>query len=157
MGIKKYISKEAALAQLQKFCAYRERAHSEVRYKLISLGIYGDDLEDIMTDLISDNFLNEERFACAYVSGKFRIKRWGRNKIRQGLKQKQVSDYCIRKGMEEIDDEEYIASLNYLLEKKKKLLPKQLSDFDKKGRLAKFMMGKGYEGELIWDILKDFK
>jgi regulatory protein len=104
---KKYISKDDALLKLQAYCAYQDRCHSEVRSKLLDLGIYGDDLEDIIVALIEDNFLNEERYARSYARGKFRIKQWGRLRIRRELKFRKISDYCIRKAMEEIDENDY--------------------------------------------------
>ena len=91
---KKYISPEDALAKLQRYCAYQDRCHQEVRTKLIDLGVFGDTLEEIITDLIKDNFLNEERFARSYARGKFRMRKWGRIKIRQELKLRKISDYC---------------------------------------------------------------
>ena len=115
---KKYHSKEEALDKLQRYCAYQDRCHQEVRSKLLDLGIYGEDLEEIIVQLISDNFLNEERFARSYARGKFRIKRWGRNRIWQELQKRQISDYCLRKAMEEIDEAEYQKTLWELLEKK---------------------------------------
>ena len=107
-----------AIDRMRKFCSYQERAHSEVRTKLLKLQIYGDDLEDIIHQLISDDYLNEERFARSYVRGKFRMNKWGKFKIRLHLQQKRVSDYCINKGMEEIDEEEYISIIDNLLARK---------------------------------------
>ena len=115
--IKKYISKDDALSKLQRYCAYQDRCHQEVRSKLLDLGIYGDDLEEIISDLISENFLNEERYARSYARGKFRIKRWGRMRIQQELKQRKISAYCLRKAMEEIEEEEYEQTLRTILEK----------------------------------------
>ena len=141
-------SKDEALLKLQKYCAYQDRCHSEVRTKLISLKIYGGDLEDIITDLIAEDFLNEERFARSFARGKFRIKRWGRNKIKSELKFKRVSDYCIRKGLNEIDPEEYQNTLYNLIEKKDRTL-KSVNQYDRYQKLYKYVYGKGYEAELI--------
>ena len=115
----KYITKEEGLAKLQKFCAYQDRCHQEVRTKLITLGIYGDDLEEIIVELIADNFLNEERFARSYARGKFRMRRWGRVRILNELKFRKITDYCIRKAMTEIEEEDYLETLIEVLEKKK--------------------------------------
>ena len=87
------VSKDDALKKLQRYCAYQERCHQEVRQKLLDLGIYGDDLEDIIAELITDNFLNELRFAQIYAGGKFRIKKWGRHRIRQELKKRKYRKY----------------------------------------------------------------
>lgn len=109
-----------ALTKLQSYCAARDRSHSEVRTKLLKLKVYGTDLEEIISQLITEGFLNEERFARNYVSGKFRINKWGRNKIIYGLRSKKVADYCIQKGLQVIDEEEYITLLDDLIRKQLK-------------------------------------
>ena len=150
---KKYVSKDDALKKLQRYCAYQERCHQEVRNKLIDLGIYGDDLEDIIVDLITDNFLNEERYAKIYAGGKFRIKKWGRFKIKQKLKFKRVSAYCIKQAMLEIDEFDYIETLHKILKKKRKT-ERETNEFKLKGRLAKYAINKGYESWIVWEELK---
>ena len=84
------LCKEDALYHMQKICAIQERSHSEIRTRLIQHGVYGDELEQVIAELIADNFLDEERFAKAYVSGKFKIKRWGKIKIRSELKFRKI-------------------------------------------------------------------
>ncbi len=148
------ISKKIALERMQKYCAYQERCHSEVRHKLLSLGIYGDALEEIIFDLIQENFLNEERFARSYARGKFRIKQWGRNKIIKELKVRQVSEYCIRMALEEIDEEEYLQTLKKLARKKWSEY-RGMKNFERKGRLARYLASRGFESELIWAELKN--
>ncbi|MBK8342084.1 MAG: RecX family transcriptional regulator [Bacteroidetes bacterium] len=106
---------DAALNKLRHYCAYQERCHEEVRTKLLSLKIYGEGLEAIINKLIEDDFLNEERFAKAYAGGKFRMKKWGRGKIVQGLKLRKISDYCIKKAMLEIDESDYQKTLAALV------------------------------------------
>ena len=150
---KKYISKDDALKKLQRYCAYQERCHQEVRNKLLELGIYGDDLENIIVDLISDNFLNEERFAIMYAGGKFRIKKWGRFRIRRELWKRNISDYCIKKAMTEIDEDDYIKTLHLIFDKRKRLI-KKMDDFKTKGNIAKYAISKGYETGLVWEELK---
>jgi len=149
----KYLSYDEALKKLQHYCAYQDRCHSEVRTKLINLKIYGDDLERIITDLIADNFLNEERFAQSYARGKHRIKKWGRYKITSHLKMKRVSAYCIKKGMQEIDEEEYLETLTNLLKKRLGDNP----SFEDKGKAAKHVINKGYESSLVWEVIKTMK
>ena len=149
----KYLSYDDALKKLQHYCAYQDRCHSEVRSKLLDLKIYGDELERIITDLIADNFLNEERFAQSYARGKHRLKKWGRHKITSQLKMKKISPYCIKKGMQEIDDEEYLETLT-------KLLEKRLGDnpsFQETGKAAKYVINKGYESHLVWEVVKTLK
>lgn len=146
--------KDRALSKLQKYCAYQDRCHQEVRTKLIELKIYGEDLEEIISDLITDNFLNEERFARSYARGKFRMKNWGKTKIKIELKKRNISSYCIKKAMEEIDEEGYLEGLYKLLEKKLST-EKETNEFKLKGRLAKYAINKGFEPALVWQALKD--
>ena len=149
----KYISKEEALTKLQKYCAYQDRCHQEVRTKLINLGIYGDELEEIIVELINDNFLNEERFARSYARGKFRIRRWGKNRILKELKFRKISDYCIRKAMKEIDDEEYMQTLEEIIQKKQQH-SKEKDPFKAKNKIAKYAISRGYESHLVWEYVK---
>jgi len=151
---KKYISQLEALKKLQRYCAYQDRCHSEVRSKLLDLGIYGDELEEVIAELITDNFLNEERFARSYARGKFNIKKWGRNRIKQELKRRHITAYCLRKAMEEIDEEDYQKSLETLIRKKADQMTKPFS-FQNKQKLAAFVIRKGYESNLVWEVLKN--
>ena len=118
----KYISKDDALRKLQRYCAYQERCHQEVRQKLLDLGIYGDDLEDVIVELIKDDFLNELRFAQIYTGGKFRIKKCGIYRIKRELKQIRISEYCIKNAMLEIDEDDYIKTLHEIFEKRLKII-----------------------------------
>jgi regulatory protein len=141
-----------AKAKLESFCAYQERCDYEVRKKLHEWELYQEDIEALIADLISNNFLNEERFARAYCSGKFRMKRWGRIKIKQGLKQKRISDYSIAQGLSEIDPEEYEESLLKLASKKKfPGLP--LDSWEYKAKMSKYLHNKGYEPSLIQSLI----
>ncbi len=151
---KKYLSKTDALAKLQSYCAYQERCHREVRSKLLNLGIYGDDLEEIIASLIEENFLNEERYARSFARGKFRMKQWGRNRIVRELKMRDISDYCIRKAMTEIDEEEYLKTLEAVLERQAEKV-KADNDFAKQNKLAQYaIQQRGFEAELVWDAVK---
>lgn len=149
---KKYTSKADALVKLQRYCAYQDRCHQEVRSKLIEIGCYGQDLEDVMASLIEDKFLDEERFARSFARGKFRMKQWGRNRIQQELKMRKISDYCIRKAMEEIKEGEYLSTLKEVLEKRASQIA-ETDDFTRKGKLAQYAMSRGFEADLIWQIL----
>ena len=140
-----------ALEKLQKFCASRERCHQEVRNKLLSLKVYGDDLEEIISQLVTNGFLNEERFARSYARGKFRMSKWGRTKIIYGLKGKHVADYCIEKGLEEIDEEEYLALIDELLEKQLK----GDYSFDTKRKVVASLQRKGFETPLILERMAE--
>lgn len=137
-----------AKQKLEAFCAYQERCDQEIRKKVKSWGLFGEDVDILISDLIQNNFLNEERFASAFVSGKFRIKRWGRIKIRQHLKQKNISDYSINKGLNEIDESEYFQTIKDLIESKNRLT-KAKDKWDRRAKLQRYMQAKGFEHELV--------
>src|SRR5262245_55126185 len=118
--VKKEISPEKAKSKAEAYCAYQERSQQEVRDKLYSWGLHRNDVENIISFLISDGFLKEERFAIAFAGGKFRIKKWGRNKIKMALKEKKVSDPLIRKALSEIDQREYMQMLKQVIKVKSK-------------------------------------
>lgn len=150
------LTPQQALLKMANYCAYQERCHSETKNKLSELGIYYDIADQIIAELISQNYLNEERFAKAFAGGKFRIKKWGRNKIKLELKQKQVSDYCIQQGLKEIDTDDYMVTLK----KEAKAKYEKLKDKNvliKNNKTAQYLMSRGFEGDLVWDILKEFK
>jgi regulatory protein len=147
-----YSDKKEALAKAESFCVYRERSQKEVRTKLLEWGMRGDELEVIISELILNNFLNEERFAKAYVSGKFNIKKWGRLKIKQGLKLKGVPDKLLQKALSGIDDDEYISVLRQLAEKKKLSLTEK-DRTKQKIKLIAYLQSKGFETNLIFPVL----
>lgn len=155
---KKYYSKDDALKRLQKYCAYQDRCHQEVIRKLIELQIYGEDQDDIIVELIEENFLNEERFAQSYARGKFRFKKWGRNKILRELKFRKISKYCIKKAMLEISDEEYHNTLWNILSKKMEEY-KAPNYYQLKQKAGYFAIQKGYESFLVWEMVnsEEFK
>ncbi len=136
------------------FCAYQERTQDEVRQKLKDWKVFDHEAEDIIAELITENFINEERFAKIYAGSKFRVKKWGRNKILGELKRRGLSDYCISSGMKEIDAEEYFLVLQALLHKKLHSLRSETNEFVKKKKAADYAMRKGFEGDLVWDVLK---
>ena len=111
---RKKLTREQALQRSKIFCGYQERCYHETKQKLVSFGLARNEVEQILSELIEENYLNEERYAAAYARGKFRIKNWGRIKIRYELRQKRVSDYCIKKAMNEIDEAEYQKTLDRL-------------------------------------------
>lgn len=144
------------LQKAASYCAYQERTQDEVKQRLKKWNVWGDEADEIIAELISMNYLSEERFAKTYAGGKFRIKNWGRMKIRQELNRRGLSTYSIEKGMDEIADEDYVAGLQELLAKKRNLLSKTETDpFKLKQKLARFALGKGYESELVWKELGD--
>lgn len=145
---------KVGLQKAEKYCVYQERSQQEVRQKLYDLGLYPRDVEQIISELIGNNFLNEERFANAYALGKFRIKGWGKIKIKQGLKLKRVPEGMIKKALQQIDLDDYLAKLKGILEKKSVLL-KDKEPYKRSYQLKQYAFGKGYEGNLVADVLKD--
>ncbi|MFA5245064.1 MAG: regulatory protein RecX [Pedobacter sp.] len=148
----KIFSREQARLKAEAYCAYQERSQSEIRNKLYEWGLHQKDVEEIISELIGENFLNEERFALAYTLGKFRIKGWGKIKIKQGLKLKRVPDKMIKKVLNSIDDEDYQNRLKLILEKKSNSITEK-DPFRRRYLLAHFAAGKGYEQDLISDLL----
>ena len=143
-----------ALMKMQSWCAYQERCQQDARTKLFELGLWPEAVENIIVKLIEDNFLNEERFATAFARGKFTIKKWGRIKIKQELKQKRVGDYCLKKAMQQIDETEYMATLKKLIDSKRKLINEK-SPIKLKYKLMNYVLSKGYEKDLVFDILNN--
>ena len=147
-------SPQQAKEKIQHYCSYQERSHQEVRNKLFGYGLYRNEVEEIISNLITDGFLNEERFAKAYAGGKFRMKKWGRIKITHALEAKGVSKNCIRIGLKEIDNSKYVESLRELLTSKSKTLQED-NIYTTRDRLSKYAMQKGYESELVWSMLRE--
>ncbi|MEZ5047218.1 MAG: regulatory protein RecX [Chitinophagaceae bacterium] len=144
------------LTQIKSYCAYQERCHEDVRIKLLSLKVYGNDLEEIIALLIQENFLHEERFARSYARGKFYLKKWGRKKIIFQLKAKKISPYCIQKAMTEIHEEDYWNTLQGLIEKKKADLKSEKNKFIRIQKIQNYLVQKGFEYELIQEALKPY-
>lgn len=153
-GAKKILDPKTALLKAEKYCVYQERAQQEVRDKVYSWGLHQQDTENLIAKLISNNFLNEERFANAYALGKFRQKGWGKIKIKQGLKLKRVPENLIKKALLQIDMDDYLIKLKTILEKKGAFL-KEKEPYKRSYQLKQYAFGKGYEGYLVADILKD--
>jgi regulatory protein len=150
---KKLWSLEEAKLKIASYCAYQDRCQKEVRTKLHERGIYGEQAEELISEMISENFLNEERFAQSFTRGRFRLKKWGRNKILQELKFKGISPNCIKSGMKEIDDEEYFKTLCQVAEKKWEL-SKETDPFKKKYKVQQYLMSRGFEMDLIGEAIK---
>lgn len=140
--------------RIKRYCAYQERCHSEVRNKLLELGFRGDDLEEVIVMLIAENFLNEERYARSFCRGKFKIKQWGRQKIIRSLKQKRISEYCIGKGLEEIDEQEYLTAFNSKFQKKWEALSSEKNRWVKRKKIRDYLLSSGFEADLIYEKLK---
>lgn len=146
------------LQKAASYCAYQERTQDEVKQRLRKWNISGEEADEIIAELISMNYLSEERFAKTYAGGKFRMKNWGRMKIKQELSRRGLSEYSIESGMKEIGDETYVSVLKELLSKKKILLEKsEIDPFKLKQKLVRFALGKGYESELVWKVIGEMQ
>lgn len=143
-----------ALVKAEAWCAYQDRCQQEVRDKLYSWGLSEEEVENVISELISRTFIDEERFAIAFAGGKFRIKKWGRVKIRLELKRKRISDYCIRKGMAAIDGDDYMETLRKLAEKKIRET-KEKHPLKKKYKVMTYLISRGFENDLVRDVIEN--
>lgn len=153
MNQKSYTVKEATL-KLMQYCAYRDRSQKEVEDKLTEMRMIPAAREQIIIKLMQEDFLNEERFARSFVRGKFRIKKWGRHKIKQELKLMEISSPIIKLGMSEINEREYRATLFSLAEKKLALLSEP-DKFKLRKKLSDHLLRKGYEASLVFEAVEE--
>jgi regulatory protein len=153
-GSKKSLSPTEALAKIYSYCAYQERSHKEVKNKLYEYGLCETEVEELLTRMITEGFLNEERFAKAFAGGKFRIKKWGRLKIVNELEAQGLTKKCIQKGLNEIDPGDYRKTLKDLV-KKKATQVTESNIFKKRDKVARYLISKGYEPEQVWEMVKD--
>ena len=136
-----------------RYCAYQERTQQEVRDKLYALGLHRDEVEEVLTQLITENYVNELRYAKTYAAGKFRSNKWGRRKITYMLKQKGLSQYCIDVAINEIAEEDYIFTLERLIASR---LPKlSAAKLPEKQKTANYLIGKGFEPDIVWSKLDE--
>ena len=149
-----HMTKDQALQKLKHYCGYQERSHREVKEKLYSFKLRKQVVEECIAQLIEEDYLNEERFAIQFAGGKFRMLNWGRNKIVHELKQRGVSQYCINKGLKEIDDEAYYQAVHKLAERKWALLQKGETNATRQQKTRLYLMQKGYESAYIEPALK---
>ncbi len=152
---KKNIGTEKAWEKIKHYCAYQERCHAETRDKLYGFGLYKTEVETLLSQLIEENYLSEERYAIAFAGGKFRMKQWGKTKIKYELQQKKVSDYCIKKALAQIDTVDYETCVRKLAESKFALLNDETNPFVLKTKLRNYLLQKGYESALISEVIKE--
>jgi regulatory protein len=153
---RKTLTSEEALQKLRHYCAYQERCHSEVKEKMYELGIKTNEQDELMATLIQAGQLNEERFAIAFARGRFKIKQWGRIKIKYDLKQKRVSDYCIQKALKQISDRDYEKTLDKLAKEKYDSL-KTDKYLARKKKTIDYLLQKGFEWELVKEATNALK
>ncbi|MCO6497918.1 MAG: RecX family transcriptional regulator [Chitinophagaceae bacterium] len=148
------LTPQQALNRIRQYCAYQERCHKEVKDKLYSFGLTTPDVDVIISALIAEDYLNEERFAVHFAGGKFRMKEWGKLKIERELKLRQVSNYCIRKALAQIPDEDYEATFRKLADKKKQSIKSEKNIFIRNRKIRDYLLLKGYSDEMIYTYLK---
>jgi len=146
---------KTALDKAAKYCAYQERCQFDLERKLKEWNVDPDIWDNIVAELIQENFINEERFAQSFTNGKVNIKRWGRTKVKMELKARNISDYSINKALENIDMDKYILNLQHLIQQKNHLIIGK-NEFEKRMKLIQYLLGRGYELELINEELDNY-
>lgn len=141
---------QEAQKKLEQFCSYQERCHQDVQKKLESMHMVPIAIDTIIVHLIDTNFLNEERFAKAFARGKFRIKKWGKYRITQELKRREITKNLITSALNEISDADYLATFHELAEKKARSI-KETNVQKKKKKLADYLLYRGWESHLVYD------
>ncbi len=148
------LTTEQVLTKLRQYCSYQERCHEDVKQKLSGFGLSQYEIGQILGKLIEENFLNEERFAIQFAGGKFRVKHWGKLKIKQELRQKKVSESFIKKAMAAIEGQAYEETLQKLASRKHQSLVREKNPFLRKKKLLDHLLMKGYETDLVSDVVK---
>jgi regulatory protein len=148
------LSLEQALQKARHYCGYQERCHRDVQEKLYSFGLRKKDVDQALATLIEEDYLNEERYAVQYAGGHFRLKSWGRVRIRYELKQKQVSEYCIKKALAAINEEDYVKTLVRLAEEKAETLAGEANLFVRRQKVREYLLRKGFEADRIAAVAK---
>lgn len=154
MQTKKTYTVDEALKRMERYCSYQERCHKEVVQKLYSMHMIPEAIDHIVVKLMQDNFLNEERYAKAFVSGKFRIKKWGKQRLTRELKQKDIGKTLINMALQTITDEDYFETFNALAEKKAETI-KETNVLKKRKKLADYLFYRGWESQLVYDKVNE--
>ncbi|WKD85687.1 Regulatory protein RecX [Polaribacter huanghezhanensis] len=153
MNEQKYFSIEEIKRKLERYCVYQDRCHKEIETKLREFILIEEAKNQIILHLMEHDFLNEERFSKSFARGKFKIKNWGKQRIIRELKSRDISEYNIKTALKEIDEEEYLATINKIAVKRNSILNE--SDFYKrKKKLTDYLIRKGYEFDLIFSTIK---
>jgi regulatory protein len=155
MNKRKSFTPGQAMEKIRHYCGYQERSHVEVKEKLFGFGLNSQEVDAILAELISEDYLNEERFATMFAGGKFRVKKWGRKRIVYELKARKVSEYNVKLGIASIDHQDYLQTINELIEKKMALLIGEGYDgYELRARTFAYMNQKGFEPSLVQDAYK---
>ena len=146
---------EEAQARMEGYCAYQERCHQQVRRKLQEMRMIPEAIDQIIHHLIQANYLNETRFAQSFARGKFRVKKWGRHRITRELKLREISAFNIKLALKEIPEDQYIVTLEDLVEKRLRQLQNETNLQKKKKKLADYLLYRGWESHLVWGKVND--
>ena len=152
MDEKKYFSIEEIKRKLEGYCVYQDRCHKEIETKLKEFILIEEARNQIILHLLEHNFLNEERFSKSFARGKFRIKKWGKQRIVRELKQRDVSAYNIKTALKEIDEDAYLVTVVEITEKRNQLI-REPNIYKRKKKLSDFLIRKGYEYDLIFKTI----
>ncbi|WP_298555856.1 regulatory protein RecX [uncultured Algibacter sp.] len=155
MQTKKTYTVQEATRKLEHYCAYQERCHQEVRKKLESLHMIPEAIDVVIVHLLKHNFLNEARYAKTFVSGKFRIKAWGRRRLTFELKKKDIGKVNINQALSDIENTEYIEVFNALAEKKANSITGN-DKYKKRKKLIDYLLYRGWETHLVYEKAKEF-
>lgn len=154
MDLQKSYTVDEALKKMERYCSYQERCHKEVVQKLRSMRMIPEAIDHIVVALMNNNYLNEERYAKAFVSGKFRIKKWGKQRLTRELKQKEIGKTLINIALKTISDAEYLQTFHELAEKKA-ISIKETNVLKKKKKLADYLFYRGWESHLVYDKVNE--
>lgn len=155
MNTTKTYTVEEAKRRLERYCAYQERCHKEVHQKLYEMRMIPDAVDLIIHHLLQHNFLNETRFAQSFVRGKFRTKKWGKNRIIRELKAREISEYNLKLALKEISPSDYNTTFHTLADKRWEQLSKEENIQKRKKKFVDYLLYRGWESQLIWDKVRD--
>ena len=154
MNSKKSYTVQEIQQKIAQYCVYQDRCHKEVEEKIKSYDLIPEAREMILLNLMKDNFLNEERFAKSFARGKFRIKHWGKNRIVNELKMRDISAYNIKTALKEIDEKEYLKTI-YTITEKRNTIISETNHYKRKKKLIDFLLRKGFETDLIFKVVDE--
>lgn len=148
---------EEAKRRLEKYCAYQERCHQDVTKKLREMHMIPQAIDEIIRHLLQHNFLNETRFSQAFARGKFKQKKWGKNRIRQELKMRNISAYNLKLALKEIPENEYYDTFEALFEKRVLQLRTETNPQKKRKKIADYLLYRGWESAMIFEKIRALK
>ena len=154
--MKEVFSVKEAIHKIEHYCAYQERCHEEVVQKLRSMKMDADEIDVIIVKLLSDNFLNEQRFACSFARGKHRMKQWGKIRIINELKFKKINQRLITTALQEISEEEYLLTFHTLAERNWESI-RETNSLKKRKKICDYLLRKGFESNLVYEKVKELE